>query len=721
MRFILWFLALFFILSFLSGPRAFSEETDTPWRIKADKLDFNRDTQVYNALGNVIIIREKEEINAHAVEYNMLTNNVEATGNVFVSMGDDWIKGESANINLEDKTGRIKDANLFITENNVYVKAENIEKLQGDTYIFNDAWITTCDGELPDWSFAVTKGRVTIDGYAQGINARFLVKGFPVFYAPYLIYPVKTKRQTGFLIPYPGYSKEYGPTLDIPFFYVLSQSMDATFYSNFEGKRGFMPGIEYRYKFSSPSQGILRADYLKDQVDEDDVDKLDEQDPYRDKERYWIRGKITQSMPLSFTSYIDMDIMSDRDYLQEFDTRYTGYDWNNSTFKRLTGREILNGTDDYIRENRVSLWRRWESYYLSIHGIYNQNLDRAIDENQLQKFPEILFQASGRRLLDPFPLYGNIDSSYVNYYRGAGTHGHRIDIYPGLSLPFNIGPFSFLPSAHIRETLYSITAWEDNNGDKIDGDDFEARHLYDIGMDLTTDIYNVTHFDNNRFTALKHTIRPEFRFNYIPTVDQSSLPSWDEIDYFKRDCSITYGFRNIFTARIEDEKREKPGYRDFLTTNIYQLFDFHKEELDSDNKERSFSDIHFELELSPYSDMRLNYDISYNPYDGRERTHNLKLFLKDFRDDRLTLDYRFTRDNTKELNSSLNLTLFMGFTFTFKNKYNFILKKSLETEYGLNYSSQCWGVSTSYRIQPDDHNIMVLFSLYGLGDLGGDL
>jgi len=63
----------------------------------------------------------------------------------------------------------------------------------------------------------------------------------------------------------------------------------------------------------------------------------------------------------------------------------------------------------------------------------------------------------------------------------------------------------------------------------------------------------------------------------------------------------------------------------------------------------------------------------------------------------------------------------MGFTFTLQNKYNFMLKKNLETAFGLNYSSQCWGVSTIYSIQPDDRNFMVLFSLYGLGDLGGDL
>ena len=107
---------------------------------------------------------------------------------------------------------------------------------------------------------------MTIEGYGQVWHPSFRVKNFPVLYFPYMIFPAKTKRQSGLLMPDPGYSTRDGLTLNLPFFWAISDNTDATFNEYYMSRRGLMQGAEFRYALSPFSKGTLMLDYLfKDQ------------------------------------------------------------------------------------------------------------------------------------------------------------------------------------------------------------------------------------------------------------------------------------------------------------------------------------------------------------------------------------------------------------------------------------------------------------------------
>ncbi len=58
------------------------------------------------------------------------------------------------------------------------------------------------------------------------------IKDVPILYTPYFIYPIKTERETGFLVPNAGYNSELGGAYIQPkFFWNIDVDQDATFAS----------------------------------------------------------------------------------------------------------------------------------------------------------------------------------------------------------------------------------------------------------------------------------------------------------------------------------------------------------------------------------------------------------------------------------------------------------------------------------------------------------
>ena len=117
----------------------------------------------------------------------------------------------------------IKNGFVFIEEQEGVISAKSIEKLGPSTFIVKDGTFTacTCKSGLcksPAWKIKSKKMIVTIGEYAKAKGVTFYVKNVPVFYIPYFIYPVKRKRQTGFLAPQFQSGSGEGFGIKIPFF-----------------------------------------------------------------------------------------------------------------------------------------------------------------------------------------------------------------------------------------------------------------------------------------------------------------------------------------------------------------------------------------------------------------------------------------------------------------------------------------------------------------------
>ena len=244
-------------------------DESSAWHLRADYFSFDKRQGIYTARGHVSLRSRDQIITADEIRLDGVTRQAILEGNVRVEQGSDWLESERAYLDLEAQTGTIEQGRGFLAENHFYFSGARIEKLGAQTYHLERARFTTCDGEDPSWHFRTSDLRITVDGYGIAKHSRFHVGPVPVFYTPYLAFPAKRTRQSGFLPPTFGDSERLGVYFDLPFFWAISESTDATFYANYMHKRGLMPGVEFRYAASAKGKGVLRFDYLDDQEDEE--------------------------------------------------------------------------------------------------------------------------------------------------------------------------------------------------------------------------------------------------------------------------------------------------------------------------------------------------------------------------------------------------------------------------------------------------------------------
>ncbi len=230
------------------------DDSKEPWNLAADEINHDRNTDIYTASGNVIITKGTRKLTADFVRFDHKTFHAHAQGNVTLKAGEDVLTGSSMDMDLKSETGTVQDGTIFLKENNFNISGKSIEKTGEKSYLVEEATVSTCDGETPDWKVTGKKITVDVEGYGFVNHATFWTKKIPVMYAPFLVFPAKIKRQSGLLAPEMGQSERKGIEYNQPFFWAINESSDATFYAHHMSERGEKAGFEYRYRFKQTDQ-----------------------------------------------------------------------------------------------------------------------------------------------------------------------------------------------------------------------------------------------------------------------------------------------------------------------------------------------------------------------------------------------------------------------------------------------------------------------------------
>jgi LPS-assembly protein len=707
-----------------SSPLSDLQDPQEPWHILADEVRHDRQADLYMASGNVVIQRGDVRIAADTIRFDHKKMQALAEGHVMISSGKDLITARSADLDLANETGVVIDGSLFASENHFYFRGDRIEKVGPDSYTADRATVTTCDGDRPDWKITGRDLSITIEGYGTVRNATLWAGPVPVFYSPWLGFPVKIKRQSGFLPPQFGVSDRKGFEYLQPFYWAIDESADATFYGHTMSKRGLRLGAEYRYILDERSRGTAMADGFSDR-------KVDDGTPGSEKwgyggddylrshsDRYWFRMKQDQALPADFTAKLDLDIVSDQDYLQEFKTGYTGFERTRAEFLDTFGRDIDEFTDT-TRVNRLNLNRIWSSYSLNAEARWYDNVvKRRYEETDdtLQKLPFVTFTGSRQPLLSS-PAYFDFETEYVRFYRRDGDRGNRLDLYPRFYLPWRYGRFATVePSVGLRETAWAIDHEESGQPDK---DPYAHRESYDFKLDMTSEVYRVFETDWGEIERIQHLLRPQIVYEYIPDQDQSSFPEFDEKDRIEKRNLVTYSLTNTLISRSPAGEDADPRYRDFLRFKLLQQYDIN--EANVENDPRPFSPISAELELTPADPVSLKADAQWSVYDAAFVGHNISGQLQDGRGDQLSFEYRYVRDSEESIivNARVKATGTVSLTGVFEE--NLFDDENLKTGVGILYESQCWAVDLTYLEEGDDKSINFMVRLTGLGALGAGL
>ena len=721
----------------ISAPGALAVETKNngnPANIEADSMDYDNVRDVYHARGKVNIIYSGTALYADDMELDNKNNIATAQGSASLKMGEDTLQGDKIVFNIENNTGAAYNAHAFYARNHFYIKGDKIEKTGEDTYFIEKPVATTCDGDNPAWEIAGSEMTVTIEGYGLMKDARLLAKGLPVFYAPFLPFPAKTQRQSGFLFPYLSSSGDNGIDVEIPYFWAISPQMDATFYQRYIEKRGFKEGAEFRYYLGNNSSGTFYGDYIEDTKHvTETTDAATSRDWQESHNRWSYYLNHQTNFDSQFYLRTDLKQVSDKWYFKDFSAHNYYLDNYAQTaddpFKNVPfqGDQSLRSLDSTVR-----VVKDWSNYNLT--GLISSTDDFAAANNDqtLQKYPEIVFTGIKQPLLKT-PLYYEFAGTYDYFYRGEGQKGHYVDFSPTVSAPFNISYVKVSPQFALKETFWSR---DDNSAgaESKSGD----RTIFNASLDLSSKLSRVFDVNVQNWEKIQHVIKPEITYSYVPNVSQDNLP-----DYYlpafspfimpitpvgtimpitsstlDEQSAVAWSLTNTFIAKIRDEKGAY-SYLEFLRLKLFQTYDLHEANKSMEGvsgERRPFSDLGIEVDFTPYKYFSFMARNLYSVYDGWTQT-NYDLNLKDWRGDTMTIGYRYTLGSIEEINFNLIAVITPSIDGTFITALDRYNSQTVGTTVGLIYHKQCWSMGLEYDQTATDSRVVFKISLAGLGKL----
>lgn len=179
------------------------------------------------------------------------------------------------------------------------------------------------EGHAPDWSIQGDDVEVTLGGFGKVKGGVFRVKDVPILYLPYGIFPVLRDRQTGFLFPRFGISNSRGFQYVQPFYWAIDKSSDATISFDVETSARLGLLGEYRYALAPDAGGNLTASYFNEKIGGDRSDEFVDPnivDPTIPENRWSVIGYHQQPGPWDTQLWAQPFVVSDKLFLRDMNT-----------------------------------------------------------------------------------------------------------------------------------------------------------------------------------------------------------------------------------------------------------------------------------------------------------------------------------------------------------------------------------------------------------------
>jgi len=752
------------------------------WELSADTMRHQQEPRLVIAEGDVVLSRSAELgepllIRADWMSYDPERGVVEARGRVRIETPAEKTVAAAASLHLESQTGSLEEALIHLVDSGLYLKGAKIEKTGGESYALEEAWLSACRPDdpacPPAWSLKSRRAKITLDGAAHLYHPSFQIREVPLVYSPYFLLPANTNRQSGFLLPELSRSRRDGFGVSLPYFINLSPSADVTLYPRYLDQRGLLAGAEFRYAAGPASRGMVLASFLADRHRDSDIDDFKDDNLLRDTtNRYWLRGKADHDFGDDLVLRLDLDLVSDQDFIQEFNTGSQGYNRNNQDFEEMFGRDLLEPSLT-TRQSSLQLTRitprtlvagefalQQDSRH-SLRLLPGHNADgvldpgetafRNLDPSPLQALPRLHF--SGRTPLENLPLSLAWSNEYTHYWRSRGIAAHRLDLHPRLitPIPRSGGWTEGRITTGVRQTMYQVNSHGEDY--QWEHDRYQDRTAFDLEANLATTLvrdfaltgwphFGAAAVDPPGESWLEHMFRPNLIYSYTARTAQDRLPDLDSVDRLEARNWLTYELNNYFElGGVKPVNAGEPAMGDlysrflafFKVTQTYDIAEGRRDDLGPAESRREFSDLRFDLQASPRPRFDFRYQTNLSVYGAGVTRYELQGSYAAAGGARLALNYRYLKysamvepyffttagEQLHDVSASFTASL------TEKITLHGLLKQSLtdnhiaEASLGLTYKPHCWALDLEVRRYVEEKSIMLIFSLDSIGQALG--
>lgn len=245
----------FSFTAFANGP--FSMNIGDSIVITSDKGLRKGDSQIFEAFGNVVITQKAEVIYGEVATYDINEGIVSIKGNTRYVGPLLSLYGQELIFNVKDGTLTVQNARLMAS--GYTIVGDMIKKISANTVLATNAQYSTCTDCPQSWSIYGRDIRLEVDEYIYITKGIIKMNGVSVMFLPYVILPIKRKRQTGLLFPKFKFNFKTGLEYTQPFFWAIHDYNDLTLSPFAGGARGHGAEIEYRHSLGENKQFTITS------------------------------------------------------------------------------------------------------------------------------------------------------------------------------------------------------------------------------------------------------------------------------------------------------------------------------------------------------------------------------------------------------------------------------------------------------------------------------
>nr|WP_249204739.1 LPS-assembly protein LptD [Achromobacter sp. Marseille-Q0513] len=706
-----------------------------PAYLEADSIDGDPDSDL-TLTGNAQVRRIDGVIKGDRINYRKDSGEVDVEGSARMMRDGTLVTGPRAKFNVDKYTGEIEKPNFWMGATGGFAVAEHADIFSKSQMRLHTVTYSGCNCEKPSWYIKATTVDVDFDeneGVAR--NGVLYFKDVPILASPYMTFPVKKERKSGFLMPTYGTTSQSGLDISLPYYFNLAPNYDMTLVPRYFSKRGMQLGGEFRY-MGSGYGGAMIGTYLPS-------------DQLRDRDRWMFRWAHQQILGNGFYTDWDYAKVSDDNYFR--DISQLGLNQASTTLLPQRGR--IGWSSNY-----------WSAYAQVYKYQTLQDPDAPLAP-PYDKVPE--FYLRGARY-----DWGGFDvdwtSTAVRFRRpllGAtryGPDGDRLQSYPTVSYPIVRPGWFIVPKAGVNFTQYQ-TNWYRTDWAYMPGSSNYARNasrtvpIFSLDAGLVFD-RETTLFGKSSI----QTLEPRLYYLRVPYRDQSHLPVYDTS---LADFSFSQAFEeNIYTGgwdRIADANQltaalttrwldAETGFERLSLSAAQRIYFSDQRVILPGETPRKNVRSDFLVAASAALTDTLSTDVAaqYNPYDSKWSRALMSARWSPQRLTTVALAYRYQRDPLPNVNyqpqGQNQISLAVQWPLTKRwygvGRVDYSLRSgpnSTIADYndsprvtqaiaGLEYKGDCCWVGRvvyqRYAVSAKDANSAVFFQLEltGLGALGTD-
>jgi LPS-assembly protein len=596
--------------------------------------------------------------------------------------------------------GTFEDADFLLPVRHGRGNAKLVNSLDTDHSQMFGVQYTTCPPGNTDWSLNapdLSLDSSTNTGEGHDVTIDFL--GLPIFWTPYINFPISDERKSGFLGTQFSFDTVNGIETEAPYYFNLAPNYDAVLYPRIISKRGVDTGGAFQV-LTPISYDYIYASYLP-------------HDMLADRERGQLEILHTMTLNDSTRLFADYNWISDDNLFHDLNSDLP----------------IISST--YLNRDIRLLYKDGPDLRVLAMMQDFQVIDPGIqrDGYPYRRLPRVV--VTWGNLTDVTGPEYTLNTELVRFQRADRLGAWRLDTKPSISYPMSDSAGFFTPTLAWRYTDYDLSE------QSVTPDSSHPSRSLPI-FDIDTGLY----FDRDAGDYIQ-TLEPQLYYLRVPYRNQSAIPEFDGL-------TAPFSFLSLFSDNSfygADRQADANQLSYALTSRLLdpntgaevvrgdigqiRYFSDRKVNPSGSTETFLFSDIAADLVYNLNDEWTATHQQLWSPVTRRNDLANLLLQYHPAYHEVVNIGYQYQAaayvgSPIRQADFSFSWPLKGNWSMVGRENYDLANRVTLEDFIGFEYDNCCWNFQILHRhviIGPNQYDNVFFFqlSLKGLVTAGRHL